>query len=141
MAKSAEKYKAVALRKQGKSIKDIAYALQVSKSSASIWCRDISLTPLQIDRLHSKMVGGNYLGSMRGALANKKKREAKIKQCIMDGKKAMGVLSQRDFLMVGLGLHLGEGGKGRSFQFTNANPAIIKLMIAFLQRSFNIPHH
>lgn len=38
--------------------------------------------------------------------------------------------------MIGLGLYLGEGNKGRKFQFVNSNPRIIKLIVNWLQKIF-----
>lgn len=48
MAKSKEKNKALKLRQQGESIKKIAKKLKIAKSTISLWCRDIELTPEQI---------------------------------------------------------------------------------------------
>jgi len=56
MAKSKERNRAIELRKKGESIKVIAKKIGVSKSSTSIWCRDIILSPMQIQKLHESMV-------------------------------------------------------------------------------------
>lgn len=50
MAKSKEKNKALILRQNGESIKDIAKRLKISKSTVSLWCRDIKLTSEQIKK-------------------------------------------------------------------------------------------
>ncbi len=44
MAKSREKQLARVLRREGKSIREIASVLKVSKGSISLWCRDIVLS-------------------------------------------------------------------------------------------------
>ena len=44
MAKSAQKLQARTLRRQGKSIGEIAKIVGISKDSASHWCRDVALT-------------------------------------------------------------------------------------------------
>ena len=51
MAKFKEKILARKLRKQGKSIKNIAKIINVSKSSVSRWCNDILLSGLQKENL------------------------------------------------------------------------------------------
>lgn len=67
MAKSIQKMEARQMRKNGKSIKEIAIKLQVSKSSASVWCSDIILSSKQINDLNKKMVIGGYRGRMIGS--------------------------------------------------------------------------
>lgn len=56
MAKVKERNKAIALRKQGQSIKDIARLLGVSKGSVSLWCQDILLTAKQKEVLNNKQI-------------------------------------------------------------------------------------
>ena len=46
------KLKAQDLRSKGLSVKDIEKKLGISRSSASIWVRDISLTKEQINKLY-----------------------------------------------------------------------------------------
>lgn len=138
MAKFLKKVMAQKLRKSGNSIKDIAGLLKVSKSSASQWCRDIKLTNEQINFLNNKMKNSGYWGRLKGALLQKEKRQRKIQKYITEGSKEVSQLSSRDWLMLGLGLYLGEGGKGRQFQFSNSNPKIIKLIIIWLEKIFKI---
>ena len=47
MTKKEERLEARRLRREGMSIKAIAKALEIAKSSASTWCRDIILTEEQ----------------------------------------------------------------------------------------------
>jgi transposase len=42
--KALEKNKAISLRRQGHSIKDISKELGVAKSSVSLWVRNVELT-------------------------------------------------------------------------------------------------
>lgn len=138
MAKSKERHEAIKLRKQGESIKDISIKLKISKSTISLWCKEIRLTPEQIDALHKKMVFGGYHGRMKGAAMNREMRQKKVKVFINDGKKEIGGLSKRDWLMLGLGLYLGEGGKKRQFQFTNSNADLIRLAMNWLSYTLNV---
>jgi len=139
MAKSKEHILARRLRGRGKSIKNIARLLGVSKSSVSVWCRDIVLTINQIDNLHSQSVIGGYKGRLKGARLQREKREFKIRNYEKLGVKNIGSLGSRDLLLLGLGLYLGEGNKsGNKFQFTNSNPDIIKLIILWLKKMFGI---
>lgn len=134
MAKSREKIKARELRTQGKSIKEIASILRVAKGSVSVWCRDIELTPKQIQRLHEKMVKGNYKGSLRGARVQHERRLQQIKQLHIEGFKTINSLSKRDLLLIGAALYWGEGMKkeGRA-RIANSDPIIIQFMINWFQ--------
>lgn len=52
--KRRSELKARDLRQQGHSIGDIALMLSLSKSTVSVWVRDIELTSLQVERLKEK---------------------------------------------------------------------------------------
>lgn len=58
VAKTNEHLRARELRKQGMSIKDISKILNVSRGSASIWCRDVKLSQKQAKTLRDKDCGG-----------------------------------------------------------------------------------
>jgi len=53
--KLEEKQKAIALRKEGYSIKEIARILPVSKSSASIWVKEVILNSQAKKRLLTRI--------------------------------------------------------------------------------------
>ena len=139
MAKPLEKVQARKLRVQGKSIRDIAHSLGVSRASASLWCRDIVLSRIQMDTLQKNMLDGNYRGRLKGAEVQRQKRLQKLEKYEIEGRKALRSISERDLLMLGLGLHLGEGTKGGDrVGFTNSNPAIIKLFLIWIRKVFTI---
>lgn len=139
MAKPQKYSAARNMRRLGKSIKEIARHLEVSRSSVSLWSRDIQLTPVQLANLHSRMVAGGYYGRLKGAQMQRERREAKVRRYQMMGVKHLGPMKKRDLLLVGLGLYLGEGNKsGNKFQFTNSNPRLIKLMLTWLQTIFGV---
>lgn len=139
MAKFQKRILARKMRGEGKSIKEIARLLKISKSSVSIWCRDIILTPKQIKRLHLQMVVGGYKGRLKGSQLQKTRKEIKIKNYKILGVENVKSIKNRDLLMLGLGLYFGEGNKtGNKFQFTNSNADIVGLIILWLERVFNI---
>lgn len=139
MAKSKEKNQALKLRQKGKSIKDIAKRLKIAKSTVSLWCRDIRLTPEQIQKLHEKMVKGGYRGRMKGARLQYERRLKRIKEWKKIGVERIGKLSNRDLLIAGLALYWGEGSrKTRRVSLSNSDPKIIQFIIKFLKRVFDI---
>ena len=139
MAKFRKRLLARKMRAGGKSIKEISRLIKISKSSASIWCRDIVLTSEQIQHLHLRMVKGGYKGRLKGALLQKTRKELKIKNYQKLGIKTIKLLKNRDLLLLGLGLYLGEGSKfANQFRFTNSNPYLIKLIILWLKKLFDV---
>ena len=51
MAKSLKKIKALKLRQSGMSIKEIASTIGISRSTASVWCREVVLSKSQKEKL------------------------------------------------------------------------------------------
>ncbi len=139
MAKTEEKNRAICLREKGESIKDIAQQLNISRSTTSLWCRDVILKAEQIEKLHQKMIKGGYKGRIKGARIQYERRIEKIKKQEERGVRKIGTLSKRDLLIAGLALYWGEGSKkNRSVSLSNSDPEIIKFFVKFLKKEFNI---
>lgn len=139
MAKSKEKNQALQLRQKGGSIKDIAKKLKIAKSTISLWCRDIKLSPEQTRRLHEKMIKGGYKGRMKGAQMQYENRLKREKESKEKGIKMVGNLSLRDLFIVGTALYWGEGDKKRrAFKITNSDPNLIKFILIWLKRIWKI---
>jgi hypothetical protein len=127
------------MRKEGGSIRDIASCLGVSRGSVSVWCSDIILSEEQINSLHEKMIRGSYRGRLLGSAIQKQKRIDKITLYEQEGFLTVGNITERELLMLFLGLYLGEGAKtGNCFQFVNSNTELIKIVIKCLKEIFNI---
>ena len=140
MAKTREREQAQALRKAGSSINTIAKQLQVSKSTVSVWCRDIELSKQALAKLEKS--SGHRSASALLAFSESK-RQARSKATKNNerlGRKMVGKLSKRDVVCVGLGLYWGEGYKrgNREFGFTNSDPDMIIFYIKWLQYVFKI---
>lgn len=139
MAKSKQKIKALELREKGESIKQIAKRVRVSKSTASIWCRDIILTPAQIKNLHERMVSLSYVGRMKGARANYDRRIKRIEEQNRKGIETIGKLSERELLIAAVALYWGEGcKKSRQFIINNSDPEMIKFVMNVLRKIWKI---
>lgn len=138
MAKFDKKIKAQKLRRNGLSIKSIASKLEVSKSSVSIWCKNIILTKKQRDVLLKNSIIAGYKGRLLGAMMNKKKKEKIISFYRLKGKKEINKLSRKNFLIAGLALYWGEGSKNKQLNFVNSNPSIILFMFKWFQIIMNI---
>ncbi len=140
MAKQQEKYDAQILRKNGDSISSIAKKLGVSKSTVSFWCKEISLTPRQITKIAKTSKHHATEALLKAAEKLRDDRKIRVNQANLAGRKIVGKLSNRDVLMVGLGLYWGEGYKKGSQElgFTNSDPSMILFYLKWLKTSFSI---
>lgn len=127
MAMFDKKHKAHQLRREGKSIKDIATLLSVSRSTASVWCQEITLTKAQHEKLLRKQIEAGHLGRMRGAEVNRKRKLENIAAQEQIAQELVGKISERDRLMLGIGLYWGEGVKanGSATAIVNSDPAVV----------------
>lgn len=71
MAKFRERIRARKLRTQGLSVKNIATQLKVSKSTASLWVRDIILSLEQLEKLQQRRIKAGEKGRLLGAFKQK----------------------------------------------------------------------
>ncbi|MFH1536790.1 MAG: hypothetical protein ABID45_02275 [Patescibacteria group bacterium] len=141
MAKPIKKKEARNLRRKGNSIKDIADKLKVSKGTVSLWCSDIKLSNEHIRLLEEKMKQASYIGRMKGAETQKKKRIDKINYWEKEGEKKITQINNRELLLIGLALYWGEGGKTeRKISFSNSDPEIIELILKWFRELFHIPN-
>jgi len=106
---------------------DIATELGVSRSSVSLWTRDVPVT-LGPRRLRPRQP--NVL---------ERRKQAEIADLLEVGRARIGVLSDRDLLVAGTALYAGEGSKrDGTVSFANSNPAMVALFCAWLRYFFTI---
>ncbi|OHA58009.1 MAG: hypothetical protein A2370_01400 [Candidatus Vogelbacteria bacterium RIFOXYB1_FULL_42_16] len=134
MSKYLEKNKAREMRKMGESLGAISTKLGVSKSTVSLWCRDILLGLDQVNFLTEKVTKAGLAGRMKGAEMNRKKKEKNVNDQREQARKKMGKISQRDLMMIGTSLYWGEGSKnGSRTIFVNSDPEMIRIMYKFFR--------
>jgi hypothetical protein len=140
MAKFEKRLDARKLRRKGYSIFSIARCLGVSKSSVSVWCRDLKLTQKQANRLLENAINAGHKGRMIGAEMNRRKKEERIAFHKESGEKEIGKLSDRDLLMTGIALYWGEGNKkGKTkLSFANSDPEAILFMYKWFQKAMDV---
>lgn len=138
--KLEEKRLALKLRRQGLSYSEIQKKVPVSKDTLSRWCRDIILTPDQMERLRRKSLKGAERGRIIGAKRQQRDRIRRTKELLEKGKKEVGLLSERDRFIAGIALYLGDGLKtDKSVGFSNSNPKIIRVMMKWLREFCKVP--
>jgi transposase-like protein len=140
MAKSEEKLQALKLRRAGESIKEIAKKLGVSRSSASLWVRDIELTAEQREYLQTRQIASGHRGRMMGTEMNRNKRLQRIEDAKEYAKLDIPTLSKQDLFFVGLGLYWGEGVKSNSgsLAISNSDPRVIALIMHWFSSCFGV---
>ena len=132
--KRYEYEKARFLRKQGLSYNEIKQKLELSKSTISLWCRDVILSKRQKQRLWH-----NWLTSPKlGGLANHERREQEILEIKRAARNEIQKLNGETFRVAGIMLYWAEGTKTQSTAISNSDPRIIKLMVGWFKKVFNI---
>ncbi len=126
-----KKDKAVELRKLGYSYPLIAKKLNVSKSTLSYWLKNIQYTP---NKIVQNRIKNSIKKSSEVLHIMKIKRDSKAHNF---GVKEIGLISDRDLWMIGLGLYIGEGAKNKTqmVRFVNSDPIIIRTIINWFKLS------
>lgn len=131
--------KAREMRSGGESIRIIAKQLGISKSTVSLWCRDIVLTKEQINTLVTRKSDRLKLGQLLGPSSNRNKKLRKVRMYQDAGFKRFEQISNDEFFTAGLALYLAEGSKKwPDIKFINSDPAIIRFIIRWLKKFFKI---
>lgn len=131
------------LRQKGVSVRDIAHRLNVSPSTVSRWCKDISLTSKQQEALISRQREASLAALKPFILRNRELKRADIETQARLGRNDVGSVSHRDLYMLGLGLYWGEGYKRGSQEcgFTNSDPSIIRIILRWFNECYGIERH
>lgn len=133
MAKSALRLQARGLRENGLGVKTIAYQLNVSSSTVSLWTRDIRLTEKQIHTLEQRARDPQYGRRLEYTIKQQDQRKSKIEHLLQQGIKDVGDLTKRELFVAGINLYWAEGFKKDNLVgFSNSDPEMIRLFIKWL---------
>jgi len=138
MTKFQEKNKAIDMRRNGMSIKDIAKSIGVAKSSVSVWVRDVSLSQSTQTLLKNKSHSRFSIEKRRASrLINEENKRQII---INSAEKSITNVSKRELWLIGVMLYWAEGGKTqRMVRFSNGDSNMIKIMMSFFRIVCNVP--
>jgi hypothetical protein len=92
---------------------EIATRLGVSKSSVSLWVRDVEFTPLPRPPR----------GRRREPNALQRRKQAEVERLAEEGRARIGRLSEREFLVAGVALYAGRGASGRGGEVRQQRPS------------------
>lgn len=127
------KQKAIDLRKEGYSYNYIVKHVPVTKSTLSDWLHNIPFTP---NKHTIETIGNARIAS--GKYKHNVKVES-LKKAELQAERDIGTLSDRDIIMLGLAIYIGEGSKtDRITRIVNSDPKIIKFAIKWFDVSFGV---
>ncbi|KOT53427.1 MULTISPECIES: class III extradiol ring-cleavage dioxygenase family protein [Streptomyces] len=130
-AKDDLRSRARELRGRGMTYDEIVAELGVSKSSVSLWARDLPKPVASPERMH-RMREARW-EPHRKAVAEARKRTKE------DAAREIGALTERELFLIGIGLYWSEGSKSKphrtdeSVTFINSDPDMITVYLAWLR--------
>ena len=130
-----------ALRRQGFSYREILSQVpfSLSRSTTSSWCKDIELTPQQLDRLDGLYRDGSYRGRLLGPKATQRRRAEEV-EAIRARARAEVVELQNDRLwLAGVMLYWAEGDKKDHVGLSNSDPQLVRLMMKWFREICHVP--
>jgi Homeodomain-like domain len=128
--KVVERQQARQLRRTGLPLSEIAARVGVSKSSVSLWVRDVEFSGPVIRPAR---------GRRRDPNALQRRKQGEIDRLLEEGRARIGELSEREFLVAGVALYAGEGTKrDGAVRFANSDPRMIVFFCAWLRRFFEV---
>ncbi len=126
--KLKEKEECRKLRQQGLSLNDIAKSVKVSKSSVSLWVRDIDLTNEQREKLQLR--DKSYIKYSENFRNKRREYQAQGREKIHNEDKGYAF---------GCALFWGEGTKCKNYvRLTNSDIKMISYFVKFLRKYFNV---
>jgi len=128
------------LRKLGKTLNEIAGELAISKSTVSLWVRDVPLSKkakLRLELLREK-------ARVKSAETKAKKREKIWMQeynvARLDVTRVAESMAKRDWRIMAAILYWceGEKKKGSTLVFTNSDPEMVRTFLKSMRNGFNV---
>jgi transcriptional regulator with XRE-family HTH domain len=134
--KLEERARARELRAQAWTMPEIAEHLGVSRSSVSLWTRDVEFDP---SARRSATTDRRPRGSDHPL---RRRKLEQIERLRREAVERIGTLDDVALLHAGLGLYAGDGSKTQdSVRFANSDPRMVALFCRWLRRFFVVEEH
>ncbi|MDA1169164.1 MAG: hypothetical protein O3A36_02395 [bacterium] len=131
--------KARIMRSKGRPYSEIAGKLGVSKSSISIWCRNVTVSMRHKKQLKKMALAGAMKGRKKWADMRRTQKKEFLEQIAIETKKDIGMLSKRDRFIAGLMLYAGEGDRTQErVGMSNSNPQILIFILNWWHEFLNL---
>lgn len=132
-SKVQDREKAIQLRKQGKSYREIMAVVPVAKSSLSKWFTNLPLTKREEKFLRERALVLQDNGRLKTALLNKERNEKRRDRIRVKAKIDFERYRNDPFFVLGLALYWAEGAKKNSyFSFINSDVMMMKIMMRWV---------
>lgn|SRR3989344_4873994 len=141
ISKSEDYKKAIELRRNGLSYREILSQVEVAKSTLSSWLKSVGLSKEQKQRLTDKKLASALRGAARKKELRVKKTEAIFREAASDIKS----ISRNELFLIGVALYWAEGSKekdrhpGSGVQFSNSDPTMVRLYLKWLMEICAVP--
>lgn len=133
--KASERENAISLRQNGKSIKEIASILGVSKSSVSVWVRDVFLNDEVRENIKQKGVEKSVLVLRVFKQSQSNKRDGEIRRSGFREDGWQMAKSDVDFRVL-CALYWGEGFKNKNvFSISNCDVSMMRFVSEWLSKN------
>jgi transcriptional regulator with XRE-family HTH domain len=122
-------------REEGLSVREIQRRLKVSKSSVSLWVRDVPLTADQLEAL--RRINGRHPRQLKAAARNAELCRARRRAYQAEGR----ALARRGEALHASGcmLYWAEGDKNRnSARIANSDPEVLRFFVRFVRTYFGV---
>tara|TARA_B100000745_G_C20089455_1_gene372360 strand:- start:374 stop:1063 length:690 start_codon:yes stop_codon:yes gene_type:complete len=135
IAKRKEKEQAITLRKQGRTYDEILEIVHVSRSTLSLWLRDVGLSKPQKQNITKR----RKEAQLRGAQARYRMRIEQTKEIFSECEKEVGNVSDRDLFMIGVALYWAEGAKEKEYRpseracFANSDADMVRIYMKWIR--------
>jgi hypothetical protein len=128
------------LRAQGWTYKEICAELGVSRSSVSLWVRDVEFDRAAWEaRSHNNYVTGNHGPRPKRRHRQQIEKELEIALMRVQGEVRVGELTDQQFLIAGAMLYAGEGSKtDTTVALPNSDPRMITFFLSWLRHFYEI---
>lgn len=133
-AKDDLRERARTLRKEGRTYDEIQVELGCSKSSISLWVRDLPKPPPRRTPAEQARIAREKRWEHELAARDAERRRTKSAAT-----RDVGTLSDRELLLAGAALYWAEGGKDKPYArrenvlFVNSDPGVIQVFLAWLR--------
>lgn len=134
------KYKAIKLRKRGKSYNQINKILNIPKSTLSYWLRDIKLSKEAKKKIERRVYEKSILALIKRNKLQTVLAKQKAEQIMRQAEKEVSLLKKKDLFLTGIALYWGEGykkgaegSKWKCVDFANADPDMIRVIMRFFR--------
>ena len=133
-----KKEKALELRALGYSLKEMVKLLSVSKSTMSVWVRNVPLSAHAKSRLLTRIKKGQLVSAERNKARTLAKNASYFAEAQKRLRKTKFTSDASAFLCAALYWCEGSKGVGGGLTFMNSDPDLMKLFIALLRNTFDL---